>query len=224
MDLVQRAASGRCGILVCGERGSGREMIARAIHAHGPRDCALRASRLLRAGARGSGARAVRRDDQARRRRRAGAPQPRTHPPRQPSARCRRRRALSRKRRGAVGARTGAAGAGHARPRGLHRGGPAPDGDRRPRDRVGGRVDQRGARRGAAPSGPPRAPLADPDRPAGAPAAPRRHPDAGDALPQGALPGQRQADQDAHPAGSDAAGGAPVARQRPGAQGPAGTA
>ena len=36
MDLVQRAASGRCGILVCGERGSGREMIARAIHAHGP--------------------------------------------------------------------------------------------------------------------------------------------------------------------------------------------
>ena len=36
MDLVQRGASGRCGILVCGERGSGREMIARAIHAHGP--------------------------------------------------------------------------------------------------------------------------------------------------------------------------------------------
>jgi DNA-binding NtrC family response regulator len=36
MDLVQRAASGRCGILICGERGSGREMIARAIHAHGP--------------------------------------------------------------------------------------------------------------------------------------------------------------------------------------------
>ena len=36
MDLVQRAATGRCGILICGERGSGREMIARAIHAHGP--------------------------------------------------------------------------------------------------------------------------------------------------------------------------------------------
>ncbi len=35
MDLVQRAAAGRCGILICGERGSGREMIARAIHAHG---------------------------------------------------------------------------------------------------------------------------------------------------------------------------------------------
>jgi two-component system response regulator HydG len=34
MELVQRAANGRCGILVCGERGSGREMIARAIHAH----------------------------------------------------------------------------------------------------------------------------------------------------------------------------------------------
>jgi DNA-binding NtrC family response regulator len=36
MELVQRAASGRCGILICGERGTGREMIARAIHAHGP--------------------------------------------------------------------------------------------------------------------------------------------------------------------------------------------
>lgn len=35
MDLVQRASAGRCGILICGERGSGREMIARAIHAHG---------------------------------------------------------------------------------------------------------------------------------------------------------------------------------------------
>jgi len=36
MDLVQRAAAGRCGILVVGERGTGREMIARAIHSHGP--------------------------------------------------------------------------------------------------------------------------------------------------------------------------------------------
>ena len=35
MDLVQRAAPGRCGMLICGERGTGREMIARAIHAHG---------------------------------------------------------------------------------------------------------------------------------------------------------------------------------------------
>jgi DNA-binding NtrC family response regulator len=35
MDLVQRAAAGRCGILICGERGTGHEMVARAIHAHG---------------------------------------------------------------------------------------------------------------------------------------------------------------------------------------------
>jgi DNA-binding NtrC family response regulator len=35
MDLVQRAAPGRCGMLICGERGTGREMIARAIHSHG---------------------------------------------------------------------------------------------------------------------------------------------------------------------------------------------
>jgi DNA-binding NtrC family response regulator len=34
MDLVQRAAAGQCGIMICGERGTGREMIARAIHAH----------------------------------------------------------------------------------------------------------------------------------------------------------------------------------------------
>ena len=34
MDLVQRAAPGRCGMLICGERGTGREMIARAIRQH----------------------------------------------------------------------------------------------------------------------------------------------------------------------------------------------
>src|SRR5262249_20694471 len=33
LELVRRAASGRCGIMICGERGCGREMIARAIHA-----------------------------------------------------------------------------------------------------------------------------------------------------------------------------------------------
>ncbi len=36
LDLVQRAAPGRCGVLICGERGTGREMLARAIHAHDP--------------------------------------------------------------------------------------------------------------------------------------------------------------------------------------------
>ena len=35
MDLVQRASAGRCGILICGERGTGREMVARAIQSHG---------------------------------------------------------------------------------------------------------------------------------------------------------------------------------------------
>jgi DNA-binding NtrC family response regulator len=34
MELVHRAAAGQCGIMICGERGSGREMVARAIHAH----------------------------------------------------------------------------------------------------------------------------------------------------------------------------------------------
>jgi DNA-binding NtrC family response regulator len=37
MELVRRAAPGRCGIVVTGERGSGHEMIARAVHSHGPR-------------------------------------------------------------------------------------------------------------------------------------------------------------------------------------------
>lgn len=36
LDIVQRAAAGRCGILICGERGSGREMVARAVHSHDP--------------------------------------------------------------------------------------------------------------------------------------------------------------------------------------------
>jgi DNA-binding NtrC family response regulator len=37
MELVQRGAAGQCGIMICGERGTGREMIARAIHAHSAR-------------------------------------------------------------------------------------------------------------------------------------------------------------------------------------------
>jgi DNA-binding NtrC family response regulator len=36
LELVQRAAAGRCGLLICGERGSGRETVARAIRALGP--------------------------------------------------------------------------------------------------------------------------------------------------------------------------------------------
>ncbi|MGC4082437.1 MAG: sigma 54-interacting transcriptional regulator [Vicinamibacterales bacterium] len=36
MELAQRAAAGRCGILIAGERGSGRALIARTIHAHAP--------------------------------------------------------------------------------------------------------------------------------------------------------------------------------------------
>lgn len=36
MDLVHRAATAQCGLLICGERGTGREMIARAIHLHSP--------------------------------------------------------------------------------------------------------------------------------------------------------------------------------------------
>lgn len=35
LDVAQRAAAGRCGILISGERGTGRETIARAIHASG---------------------------------------------------------------------------------------------------------------------------------------------------------------------------------------------
>jgi len=35
MRLVERAAPSRCGVILCGERGSGRGMVARAIHAHG---------------------------------------------------------------------------------------------------------------------------------------------------------------------------------------------
>ena len=84
-------------------------------------------------------------------------------------------------------------------------------------------LDHRGARRRTPSSGPLRAAVADPHRCAGAAPAARRHPGAGDALPQGAVPGQRHAAEDPDPAGADAAGGAPVARQRAGAQGTART-
>src|SRR5262245_59913230 len=36
LDLAQRASSARCGIVIRGERGTGREMVARAVHAFGP--------------------------------------------------------------------------------------------------------------------------------------------------------------------------------------------
>lgn len=37
LGIVRRVSQSRCGVLVVGERGTGREMIARAIHLHGPR-------------------------------------------------------------------------------------------------------------------------------------------------------------------------------------------
>lgn len=40
LGMVRSVAQSRCAVLVTGERGTGREMIARAIHTHGPRrDC-----------------------------------------------------------------------------------------------------------------------------------------------------------------------------------------
>lgn len=37
LGIVKRVAPSRCGVLLVGERGTGREMVARAIHAYGPR-------------------------------------------------------------------------------------------------------------------------------------------------------------------------------------------
>ena len=37
LGIVRRVAASRCGVLIVGERGSGREMVARAIHRQGPR-------------------------------------------------------------------------------------------------------------------------------------------------------------------------------------------
>ncbi len=37
LTIVKRVAPSRCGVLIVGERGTGREMVARAIHAHGRR-------------------------------------------------------------------------------------------------------------------------------------------------------------------------------------------
>jgi DNA-binding NtrC family response regulator len=37
LAVVKRVAPSRCGVLIAGERGTGREMVARAIHSYGPR-------------------------------------------------------------------------------------------------------------------------------------------------------------------------------------------
>lgn len=37
LAVVKRVAPSRCGVLITGEQGTGREMVARAIHCHGPR-------------------------------------------------------------------------------------------------------------------------------------------------------------------------------------------
>jgi DNA-binding NtrC family response regulator len=37
LGIVRRVAPSRCAVLIVGERGSGREMVARTIHSHGPR-------------------------------------------------------------------------------------------------------------------------------------------------------------------------------------------
>lgn len=37
LGIVRRVAQSRCGVLIVGERGTGREMVARAIHSQGPR-------------------------------------------------------------------------------------------------------------------------------------------------------------------------------------------
>ncbi|MEO8076338.1 MAG: sigma 54-interacting transcriptional regulator [Acidobacteriota bacterium] len=37
LGIVRRVAQSRCGVLIVGERGTGRETIARAVHFHGPR-------------------------------------------------------------------------------------------------------------------------------------------------------------------------------------------
>jgi two-component system, NtrC family, nitrogen regulation response regulator NtrX len=36
LDMARRLGSSRCGVLIAGERGTGRELVARAIHTHGP--------------------------------------------------------------------------------------------------------------------------------------------------------------------------------------------
>ncbi|MFB3855236.1 MAG: sigma-54-dependent transcriptional regulator [Vicinamibacterales bacterium] len=65
MALARMAATKRCGVIVCGERGTGHEMVARAIHAFGAGreapfvafDCASRTAQEIEGGLFGSGRR-----------------------------------------------------------------------------------------------------------------------------------------------------------------------
>ena len=194
MDLVQRAAAGRCGMLICGERGTGREMIARAIHAHGtnrnapfvkvdcsgptPEDIEIQLfgirQRRAPAAARPSGAASKRISRNSRLAEAAGGI------------------LFLENVDGAARARSGEARAGPARPRSVRRSGP--------RDRC--RSTSGPWRRSTAPSSPPRrrpdahgparAIVADSRGGAGAPAAARRHPGPGHPFPEGNLPHQRQ--------------------------------
>jgi DNA-binding NtrC family response regulator len=36
LEMARRLGTSRCGVFICGERGTGRELVARAIHTHGP--------------------------------------------------------------------------------------------------------------------------------------------------------------------------------------------
>ena len=213
MDLVQRAAAGRCGILICGERGSGREMIARAIHSHDPNpyapfvkvDCSgptpedielqLFGSVIRQAGARHGSAG------------QSGAGHVERRSLERIASTCRLREAdggiLFLENVMDLPARAQARLVRVLRDREAFVGeGRETHLDRHPADRVGGRVGRSGARGRPPRARSLRAPLTDSRGRARAAPAARGHSGAGDAFPEGTVQGQRQADQDAHPSGA----------------------
>ena len=200
MDLVQRAAAGRCGILICGERGTGREMIARAIHAHGanrnapfvkvdcagptPEDIELQLFGVINKRS-GSGA------PERRSLERLGQSQPPARS--RAAASCFSRTPLSCRRACRRGSCACCATAKCSSTTAANRVAL----DIRP-IAVGRRDDRGGARRGAdAHRICYERLVADPRRRARPPAAARRHSGAGHAFPEGTVQGQRHADQDA---------------------------
>ena len=169
MDLVQRAAAGRCGILICGERGTGREMIARAIHAHG----ANRNAPFVKVDCSGPTPEDIELQLFGVINKRSGSGAPERRSLERIGEHCRLRDAA-----GGIlflenvtelpGARAGAPGAGAARPRSVRRRRPRAGSARHAARRVGGRIDRRRARRGAASPRSARAAVADSRRRAGA--------------------------------------------------------
>ena len=149
IDVLPRVAPSRCPILLYGERGTGREMLARTIHGHGRRpDAPFVVGRLRQRDAAGSRARAVRHRVAAPHRRQRRAADDGAHQPRVAAGRSVGRHAVPAEPARDADARAGQAASRAARSRGGAHERSQPRRARHPADRGGrSRVRERPSRK-----------------------------------------------------------------------------